>query len=119
MASTNNYSLNIERVKRAIDAADAILIGVGAGMSTAAGFTYGGERFHKYFDDFHKQYNITDMYSGGFYPFKSLEEYWSWWSRMVLYNRYDVVAGQPYIDLLELVKDKNYFVITTNVDHQL
>lgn len=98
--------------------ADAILIGAGAGMSTAAGLTYDGERFEKYFSDFHQKYGITDMYSGGFYPYDSLEEFWAWWSRQILVNRYDTVPGKPYTDLLDLVKDKDYFVLTTNVDHQ-
>lgn len=79
---------------------------------------YSGERFEKYFSDFHQKYGITDMYSGGFYPYDSLEEYWAWWSRHILINRYDVTVGKPYAALLELVRDKDYFVLTTNVDHQ-
>ena len=116
--STDNYSQKIERLKAEIQGSDAILIGAGSGLSTSAGLTYGGERFLKYFSDFHEKYGITDMYSGGFYPFSSLEEYWAWWSRHIYYNRYDVTPGKPYMDLLEQVKDKNYFVLTTNVDHQ-
>lgn len=116
--STQNYSDNINLLKEKIEAADAVLIGAGAGLSTSAGLTYSGERFDKYFSDFKKKYGIEDMYSGGFYPFKSLEEYWAWWSRHILINRYDVEIGQPYKDLLTLVKNKNYFVLTTNVDHQ-
>ena len=119
MTSTTNYWDNIHRVKEAINNADALLVGVGAGMSTAAGFTYSGERFHKYFDDFHQKYGITDMYSGGFYSFESMEEYWAWWSRNIYYNLYDISAGAPYIQLMNLLQDKNYFVITTNVDHQM
>lgn len=87
-------------------------------MSTAAGFSYDGDRYEKHFSDFQEKYGITDMYSGGFYPYDSLEEYWAWWSRQILVNRYDVKAGKPYTDLLEIVKDKDYFVLTTNVDHQ-
>ena len=90
MTSTTNYWDNIERVKEFLNTADAVLVGIGAGMSTAAGLTYSGERFHKYFDDFHKKYGITDMYSGGFYSFESMEEYWAWWSRHIYYNRYDI-----------------------------
>lgn len=115
---TGSYLDNIESLKRKIDSVDAILIGAGAGMSTAAGLTYSGERFMKYFSDFHKKYGITDIYSGGFYPFPCPEEYWAWWSRHIYYNRYDVEVGKAYLDLLQIVKDKNYFVLTTNVDHQ-
>lgn len=118
ITSTGSYWDNIERLKREISSADAILIGAGAGMSTAAGLTYSGERFMKYFSDFHEKYGITDIYSGGFYPFECPEEFWAWWSRHIYYNRYGVEVGKPYLDLLELVKDKNYFVVTTNVDHQ-
>lgn len=116
--STENYSEQIDRLKNEIEHADAIVVGAGAGMSTSAGFTYDGERFERNFADFHKKYGFTDMYSGGFYPYNSLEEYWAWWSRHIYVNRYDIEVGQPYADLLELVKDKDYFVLTTNVDHQ-
>lgn len=116
--STENYSEQIERLKKEIETADCILIGAGAGLSTSAGFTYDGERFEKSFSDFHQKYGITDMYSGGFYPYNSLEEYWAWWSRHIWINRYDSGVGKPYADLLELVKNKDYFVLTTNVDHQ-
>lgn len=115
---TESFLDNVAYLKRAIEDADAILIGAGAGMSTAAGLTYSGDRFMRFFSDFNEKYGIKDMYSGGFYPFATLEEYWAWWSRHIYYNRYYGSAGQPYIDLLELLKGKNYFVITTNVDHQ-
>ncbi len=118
MKSTKNCLDNINRLKEEIKTADAVVIGAGAGLSTSAGLTYSGERFEKNFADFHKKYGIADMYSGGFYPYGSLEEYWAWWSRHIYVNRYDVPAGKPYTKLLELVKDKDYFVITTNVDHQ-
>lgn len=118
MKSTESFSQKMEKLKNEIETADAIVIGAGAGMSTAAGLTYSGERFMKYFSDFYETYGIRDMYSGGFYPFDTLEEYWAWWSRHIYYNRYGVKPGKPYIDLLNLVKDKEYFVITTNVDHQ-
>ncbi|MCD7858090.1 MAG: Sir2 silent information regulator family NAD-dependent deacetylase [Clostridiales bacterium] len=116
--STETYSDNIARLKHELETADAIVIGAGAGLSTSAGMSYSGERFEKYFSDFHRKYGITDMYSGGFYPFGTLEEYWAWWSRHILVNRYEAGAGKPYTDLLELVKGKDYFVLTTNVDHQ-
>ena len=116
--STGDYWQKIERLKAEIQGADAILIGAGSGLSTSAGLTYSGERFLKYFSDFHENYGITDIYSGGFYPFSSLEEYWAWWSRHIYYNRYDLTPGKPYADLLALVRDRNHFVLTTNVDHQ-
>lgn len=106
------------QLKNEIETADAIVIGAGAGLSASAGMSYSGERFEKYFSDFHKKYGITDMYSGGFYPFDTLEEYWAWWSRHILVNRYEADIGKPYTDLLKLVKDTDYFVLTTNVDHQ-
>lgn len=116
--SIGTYSDNISRLKEEIKTADAIIIGAGAGLSTSAGLTYSGERFEKNFADFHEKYGITDMYSGGFYPYDTLEEYWAWWSRHIYVNRYDMIPGKPYTRLLEIVKDKDYFVLTTNVDHQ-
>lgn len=116
--STESFSDNIKRLVGEIDSADAVVIGAGAGLSASAGFDYGGERFEKYFSDFRRKYGIRDMYSGGFYPYKTPEEYWAWWSRHILINRYDCPVGKPYVDLLALVKDKDYFVLTTNVDHQ-
>lgn len=116
--SRENYNEQIKKLKEAINCADAILIGAGAGMSASAGLTYSGERFYKHFSDFAEKYGITDMYSGGFYPFPSDEVFWAWWSRHIYFNRYGVKAGKPYTDLYELVRDKNYFVLTTNVDHQ-
>lgn len=116
--STENFSDNIKKLKDEINTADAIIIGAGAGLSASAGFDYSGERFEKYFSDFHKKYGITDMYAGGFYPYETLQEYWAWWSRHILVNRYDCPVGKPYKDLLALVKNTDYFVLTTNVDHQ-
>lgn len=116
--STGNYSDKLSRLKDKIAAADAIVIGAGAGLSASAGFDYSGERFEKYFADFHKKYGITDMYSGGFYPYETLNEYWAWWSRHILVNRYNAPVGKPYSDLLKAVSDKDYFVLTTNVDHR-
>lgn len=117
--STNPYLANLEKVRLALMEADAILIGIGAGMSESAGLNYSGERFERYFSDFKEEYGIEDMYSGGFFEFSSREEYWAWWSRQIYYNRYDTIVGKPYKDLLELIKDKNYFVLSTNVDHQI
>lgn len=116
--STETYLEKIKRLKQALDEADVVVIGAGAGLSTSAGLTYSGERFEKYFGDFIEKYGIQDMYSGGFYPFQTLDEYWAWWSRHIYYNRYQDAPKPVYRDLLELVKDKDYFVLTTNVDHQ-
>ena len=118
MSSTDNYSDKLSRLKDEMATADAIIIGAGAGLSASAGFDYSGERFKKYFADFHEKYGITDMYSGGFYPFETLNEYWAWWSRHILVNRYNAPVGKPYSDLLKAVVDKDYFVLTTNVDHR-
>ena len=116
--STGTYSDNIKRLKAALDTADAVVIGAGAGLSTAAGLTYYGKRFEEHFADFIEKYHISDMYSGGFYPFESREEYWAWWSRHIYWNRYVGAPKPVYQNLLRLIKDKDYFVITTNVDHQ-
>ena len=110
-------SQKIHTLREKIKQADAVLIGAGAGLSTAAGFTYAGERFDQYFADFHEAYGFTDMYSGGFYPFDSLEEFWAYWSRYIYINRYLNPPKPTYENLLELVRGKDYFVITTNVDH--
>ncbi len=108
----------IARLETELKTADAVVIGAGAGLSTAAGFTYSGERFEKYFGDFAGKYGIRDMYSGGFYPFPEAEIRWAWWARHIYYNRYVPAPGSVYRDLLALVRGKDYFVITTNVDHQ-
>jgi len=110
-------SEQMERLKAALRNCDAVVIGAGAGLSTAAGFTYTGERFEKYFSDFAAKYGIQDMYSGGFYPFATPEEHWAYWSRYIWVNRYMDAPKPVYKDLLALVRDKDYFVITTNVDH--
>ncbi len=107
----------INRLKAEIKTADAIIIGAGAGLSTSAGFTYTGNRFHQYFSDFEDKYGFHDMYSGGFYPYKTPEEHWAYWSRYIEVNRYQNTDKPVYENLYELVKDKDYFVITTNVDH--
>lgn len=118
MKSINSYCDKVSLLKQEIHEAEAIVIGAGAGMSTSAGLTYDGERFETYFSDFHTKYGIPDMYSGGFYPYKTLEEYWAWWSRQIMINRYEAGVGVPYRDLLRLLEGKDYFVLTTNVDHQ-
>ena len=115
--STGDYSDNIQRLRDALYKADAIVIGAGAGLSTAAGFTYTGERFDRYFSDFAGKYGFSDMYSGGFYPFAAQEEFWAYWSRYIFINRYADAPKPVYENLLSLVHDKDYFVITTNVDH--
>ena len=107
----------MEWLKAALQDCDAVVIGAGAGLSTAAGFTYTGERFEKYFSDFAAKYGIQDMYSGGFYPFATPEEHWAYWSRYIFINRYMDAPKPVYDDLLKLVRDKDFFVITTNVDH--
>lgn len=97
--------------------ADAVVIGAGAGLSASAGMIYTGERFEKYFADFRRKYGFRDMYSGGFYPYDTLEEYWAYWSRYIWINRYMDPPEPVYENLYRLVKDKDYFVLTTNVDH--
>ena len=109
--------MQIPKLKTALDEADAVVIGAGAGLSTSAGFTYDGERFRKYFADFEAKYGFHDMYSGGFYPYATPEEHWAYWSRYILINRYTDAPKPVYENLLRLVRDKDYFVITTNVDH--
>lgn len=113
----SNTENGIDKLREALSQAEAVIIGAGSGLSTSAGFTYAGERFETYFSDFAAKYSIRDMYSGGFYPFASMEEFWGWWSRHIWVNRYMNAPRPVYDRLLELVKDKDYFVITTNVDH--
>ena len=108
----------VEKLRDALAQAEAVVIGAGAGLSTSAGFVYSGERFQKHFHDFAEKYHFTDMYSGGFYPYDTLEEHWAYWSRYIWLNRYTPAPKPVYEDLLALVQDKDYFVLTTNVDHQ-
>ena len=115
--STEKYLKNIEILKEKLSSADCIVIGAGAGLSTSAGFTYSGERFEKYFSDFAGKYGFDDMYSGGFYPYNSSEEFWAYWSRYIYINRYVDAPNDLYNRLFDLVNGKDYFVITTNVDH--
>ncbi|MBO6262682.1 MAG: Sir2 silent information regulator family NAD-dependent deacetylase [Clostridia bacterium] len=117
MKYTDDYSAMTDKIKTALDGADAVLIGAGAGLSTSAGFTYSGKRFDDNFKDFSEKYGYKDMYSGGFYPYDTPEEKWAFWSRNIHVNRYTDPPKPVYNDLLNIVKDKNYFVITTNVDH--
>ena len=118
MKSTGACCDKISRLKQELNTADAVVIGAGAGLSTSAGFTYTGERFQRYFGDFIAKYGFRDMYSGGFYPFDSLEEHWAYWSRYIYINRYLDAPEPVYSGLFQLVQEKDYFVLTTNVDHQ-
>ena len=113
----SNSSAQLERLREALNHADAVVIGAGSGLSTAAGFTYDGERMERYFSVFAAKYGFRDMYSGGFYPFPTPEEHWAYWSRYICINRYLDAPKPVYDDLLALVKEKDYFVLTTNVDH--
>ncbi len=114
---TGGCSDEIEALGEALDKADAVIVGAGAGLSTSAGFVYDGERFRKYFSDFASKYGFSDMYSGGFYPYETEEEFWAYWSRYIFINRYMDAPKPVYENLLSLVGKKDYFVITTNVDH--
>lgn len=106
-----------ERLRAALAAADRVMVGAGSGLSTAAGFVYSGARFRRYFADFELKYGFHDMYSGGFYPFPTLEEQWAYWSRYLYVNRYMDAPKPVYGKLLALLRGKDYFVLTTNVDH--
>ena len=101
----------IQQAKELLQGAKNILIGAGAGLSTAAGYTYSGERFKKYFADFEEKYNFHDMYSGGFYPYKTAGEFWAFWARNILCNRYDQPESEVHKKLLQIVRDKNYFTL--------
>ena len=115
--STGSCLKQIERLKSALDAADAVVVGAGAGLSTSAGFVYAGERFQEHFADFERKYGFHDMYSGAFCNYDTPEEHWAYWSRFITVNRYVDPPKPVYQNILELVEDKDYFVITTNVDH--
>lgn len=112
------YEEQVRKLKEKIQNAEAIVLGAGAGLSTAAGLSYSGERFQKYFFDFAKKYPIRDIYSGGFFPFESQEDFWAWWSRSIYFNRYIDAPSDVYGNLKKIVEGKDYFVLTTNVDHQ-
>lgn len=107
----------ISKLKEILEEYEIVAVGAGAGLSTSAGFTYTGERFEKYFADFGRKYGFTDMYSGGFYPYSSYEEFWAYWSRYIMINRYTDAPKPVYDELLQLLENKDCFVITTNVDH--
>lgn len=107
----------ILKLREILNSAEYVVIGAGAGLSASAGFSYSGERLKKYFSDFEAKYHFHDMYSGGFADFGSLEENWAYWSRYIYINRYMRAPVPVYEKLFELVRDKDYFAITTNVDH--
>ena len=114
----NDAASDVKRLAEVLSGADAVFVGAGAGLSTAAGFTYSGPRFEQHFADFRERYGFTDMYSGGFYPYQTPEERWAFWSRYVMVNRYDLGPNPLYVKLRELLEGRDYFVLTTNVDHQ-
>lgn len=114
----DDFTQRLDKAKKVIDEGNYIIIGAGAGLSTAAGIEYSGERFEKYFRDFIDHYHFTDMYSSGFYPFETSEEKWAYWARHIFANRYDVGKTSVYQKLRKLVENKEYFVITTNVESQ-
>ena len=109
---------SLERLQQVLREFPTVIVGAGSGLSTAAGFVYDGERFRRYFSDFAAKYGIRDMYAGGFFPFASANEYWAWWSRMIYINRYVPAPSDLYRRLYRLIQEEDYFVITTNVDHQ-
>lgn len=117
MKSTGSYLTQIEKLKNVLENTDVVVVGAGAGLSTSAGFVYAGERFQKNFSDFEEKYGFHDMYSGAFCRYDTPEEHWAYWSRFITVNRYMDPPKPIYSHLLELIKDKDYFVITTNVDH--
>ena len=118
MTSTKNFSERIAKLKQQIAEADFVLIGAGSGLSSAAGIDYAGADFRREFKEWIERYGITDLYSSSFYPFKTEEERWACWAKHIWFARYQPEAKPLYKQLLELVKDKDYFIITTNVDGQ-
>ncbi len=112
------YEERVERIRELIDDSDYIIIGAGAGLSAAAGLDYGGKRFTDNFPEYIKKYGFRDMYSSMFYPFKTKEEKWAYFAKHVYVNDTGMEGTYLYKKLLELVKDKDYFVITTNTDDQ-
>lgn len=117
---TQSHSAREERITalaQALRRYDTVIIGAGAGLSAGAGYTYSGERFRRYFRDFAERYGFSDMYTGGFHDFSTKEEFWAYWSRYIWINRYTVAPSDLYRQLLKLVSGKDYFVLTTNVDH--
>lgn len=118
MSSMQDFSAKVVWLAALLEDADAVLVGAGAGLSAAAGMTYAGDRFDRYFADFRDAFGIQDMYAGGFYPFRTQEQYWAWWSRAIWVNRYLPGPTELYLQLQALIGHKDYFVITTNMDHQ-
>ncbi len=117
ITNQNNTPMPIHQLKQALQSAEAVVVGAGAGLSTSAGFTYSGERFQSLFADFIQRYGFADMYSATFHQYPSDEEHWAYWSRHIWHNRFVPAPKPVYDNLFKLVKDKDYFVITTNVDH--
>lgn len=114
----NETSNKIKKIKELINDADYVLIGAGSGLSTSAGLEYSGKRFESNFGDYIKKYHFTDMYTAGFYDFNTEEEKWGYWAKHMYINDIGMEATDLYKKILEIVKDKEYFVITTNVDDQ-
>ena len=119
MTFTNSLSERIAHVGRLIADADYILIGAGAGLSAAAGLDYAGKEFEREFQPWIERYGITDLYSSSFYPFKTEEERWAYWAKHIWFSRFRTGGTELYHNILQLIKGKEYFVITTNVDAQL
>lgn len=107
----------LHALSQALDSCDAVVVGAGAGLSASAGFDYAGKRFRESFSDFAEKYGFSDMYTGGFYPYETPEEFWAYWSRYIFLNRYRDPPKPVYQRLFGLVRDREYFVVTTNVDH--
>lgn len=112
------YSSRILQAKQAIKQADYIIIGAGSGLSTAAGLLYSGEKFEKDFREFIEKYHFDNLYSASFYEFKTQEEKWAFFAKMIKLNRYNEKPLKLYQELYEIVKNKEYFVLSTNVDGQ-
>ena len=117
MEKSNSNNELIQKLKKALSETETILIGAGAGLSTSAGMLYSGETFQKNFADFIEKYHFKDLYTASFHDFKDPQEFWAFWSRLIHYERYTMPPKPVYQKLYSLVKNKNYFVITTNVDH--
>jgi len=114
----DSIDIRIKKARSIIDEAEAIVIGAGAGLSTAAGIDFGGARFQQLMPEFGEKYGYSDMYSGDFYPYETLEEYWAFEAKAILVNRYDIPSLPLYHKILDIVKNRNYFVLTTNVENQ-
>lgn len=107
----------LNKIKDYINNADAIVLGAGSGLSTASGYIYSGKRFMDNFKYMYDLYGYKDMYSAGFHNFKTKEEYFGYYAKFVILNRYSDIGLDLYKKLYKIVENKNYFVITTNVDH--